>query len=142
MPNVTEIRRSDARGIQIRKSHPGLYYSITILAFAQIALALNYFFATRPTFTPYGIPIPLIGWIFLILGISKLFFLNVVRNLKVVRSNMVIGVAFLLFWGISNTQQSFQGKASFAFPIGLITVALLQAVWVVEPSINPVSRRE
>lgn len=134
-------RKNKARGIRIYKSHPGLYYSITILALVSTGLALNFFFYT-PTFNPYGIDKNVIGSIFLTLGILKLIFLNIFRNLKIVRLLMATAVGFIFFWGISNTQQAFQGRASFQLPIILIGLALLQAVWVIEPSINPLSRRK
>lgn len=133
-------RKTDARTVNMRKSHPELYYSITVLALISIGLALNFFFYT-PTFNPYGIDKTIIGSIFLTLGVLKLIFSNIFRNLKIVRILMASAVAFIFFWGVSNTQQAFRGKASFQLPIILIGIALLQAVWVIAPSINPVSRK-
>lgn len=123
----------------IFKTHPNLYISITIMAVMFIALAIN-FFSFKPTFSPYGLSNHLIGAVFLTLGIGKLVFLNLYRNLKLVRIIIAVGMAFLLFWGISNTQQAFAGKASFQLPILLVSLAALQFPLLVEPTVNPITK--
>lgn len=127
--------------VDIHKRHPNLYYLITVFCFMNIALGFNFFFTT-PTFTaPLGIPKTLIASIFMFVGISKLFFLNVSRNLKVLRALMAFCVGLLLFWGLANTQQFFAGKASLQLPLLYVALAFLQFPVLIEPAINPVTQK-
>lgn len=129
------------RKVDIRKSHPSLYYSIMIIAFMCIAQGFNFLLST-PTFKPYDISNDLIGSIFLVIGLSKIVFLNLYRNLFLVRLNTALGSGFLLFWGITNTQQGFMGKASFQLPIVFIGLALVNLRLLLEPSVNPVTMKK
>lgn len=124
--------------VSIRKTHPNLYLSLMIVAIMSIGLSLNFYFYT-PTFNPYGINKEVVGAIFLILGFSQLIFLNLYHNLKLVRLVLAISISFMLFWGVSNTQQAFAGKASFQLPVLYIGLALIQLPLLVEPSTNPMT---
>lgn len=124
--------------VSTRKTHPNLYISLTTIALTSIALALNFHFYT-PTFNPYGINKEIIGAIFFLLGFSQLIFLNLYHNLKFVRLILAMSISFMLFWGFSNTQQAFAGKASFQLPILLISLAILQIPLLLEPSTNPMT---
>lgn len=140
-PNKRAKRRvlsEITKHVSIRKTHPNLYISLMTIAVASIALGVNLHYFT-PTFRPYGISEELIGACFSVLGLSQLIFLNLYHNLKLVRLVLAMSISFMLFWGLSNTQQSFAGKASFQLPILLITLAALQIPLLVEPSTNPMT---
>lgn len=126
------------RGANIFVTHRSLYLQLMLVAVASVALGLNYFLTT-PTFKPYDIPSSTIGIVFLITGVGYIVFLNLFRNLKIVRIVMAISAGYYMFWGITNSQQFFLGKASLAFPVIFILVAGLQFVLMLEPSINPMT---
>lgn len=118
-------------GSNLRDSHARLYSSIMTLSVMSVALAVN-FWTSKPTFNPYGIPKNLIGVVFLLLGVNQLLFLNWFRDLRRVRYGLTASLSFMLFWGISNTQQSFAGNASFQLPIMYIALAVLHLPLLVE----------
>lgn len=124
--------------VSIRESHPNMYKLLMIIAFMFIALAINLYFS-KPTFRPYGLQKEVIATVYLFLGVGKIVFLNLYHNLKMVRLIMAIATAFMLFWGLSNTQQSLAGKASFQLPILFVTLALLNLALLLEPSSNPMT---
>lgn len=127
--------------LNIRKSHPTLYHSIMIIGLASVALGFNFWFS-NPTFNPYGIDKNLIGLIFFLLGTSKLVLLNVIRNLRAVRIQMAVSIGWVLFWGLSNTQQFFVGNASLQLPIMYMTLALLQIPLLIESHVNPMTEKK
>lgn len=114
----------------LRAARPGLYYTIMTLALASLALATN-FWTSNPTFNPYGISKNLIGIVFAALGASHLIFL-LRRDLGKLRFGLTTSLGFMLFWGISNTQQSFAGNASFQLPILYISLATIHMPLLVE----------
>lgn len=126
--------------INIRKTHPGLYHSLMTLGFMGVALAAN-FWGSNPTFNPYNINKNWIGLVFFLLGISQLFFLNVFRDLKMVRIVLAASISFMCFWGLSNTQQFFAGNASLQLPILYLAISVLQIPLLVEAPINPMMER-
>lgn len=126
--------------LNIRNSHPGLYHSIMTVSIASIALAAN-FWASNPTFNPYGIDKNLIGVVFAVLGVSQLVFLNLVRNLRMVRIGLAVSIGWMLFWGATNTQQFFAGNASLQLPILYVALAVLQIPLLIESPVNPMTRR-
>lgn len=119
------------RETNLREAHGRLYSSIMTLAVMSIALAVN-FWTSNPTFNPYGIPKDLIGVVFLLLGISHLVFLNWLRDQRKLRYGLTASLSFMLFWGISNTEQSFAGKASFQLPIMYVALAMLHLPLLVQ----------
>lgn len=134
-------RQSDARTVDIRRSHPNLYYAITILAVACIALGLN-FLLTTPTFSPLNIPKEVIGITFMVLGVSKMILLNFHRDLKLLRVVMAITFSFIMFWGLINSRQAFAGKSSFQLSIVYLTIAALEFPLLIEGSVNPYTERK
>lgn len=132
--------RRAIKRVDIRKRHPNLYYLITVFCFMNIALGFNFFFTT-PTFDPLHIPKWAIGTIFMAVGVSKLFFLNVSRNLKVLRALMAFCVALLFFWGLANTQQFFAGRSSLQLPLLYLALSFLQFPVLIEPAVNPVTEK-
>lgn len=127
--------------VNVRKTHPGLYHSITTLAVMNVALAVNFWFS-NPTFNPYGISKNIIGVVFCLLGVSQLIFLNVFRDLRMVRILLAASISFMFFWGLSNSQQFFNGKASLQLPILYLAISILQIPLLVEPPVNPMTQRE
>lgn len=126
--------------VNVRKSHPGLYHSLMTFSLTSVALAAN-FWTTHPAFSPYGINKIIIGLIFFALGISQLVFLNVFRDLRGVRIVLAASIAFMFFWGASNTQQFFTGNASLQLPILYLTLSILQVPLLIEPPVNPMTKR-
>lgn len=126
--------------VNIRNTHPGLYHSITTVALMGLALGVNFWFS-NPTFNPYDIPKNVIGFIFFALGVSQIVFLNVVRNLDMVRITLAVSIGWMTFWAIANTQQFFNGDASLQLPILYLTVALLQLPLLLEAPVNPMTQR-
>lgn len=133
------MRRHDR--VQIRNTHPGLYHSIMTLSVMSIALAVN-FWTSNPTFNPYGIPKNLVGVVFVLLGVSQFIFLNVFRDLRKVRLGLAVSLGFMLFWGLSNTQQFFAGNASLQLPILYVAIAVLHIPLLIESPVNPMTKRE
>lgn len=129
------------QGVDIRKTHPALYRTLMVVASMGIALSLN-FWLSHPTFNPYGISKNVIGVVFFLLGFSQLVFLNVVRDLRMVRLNVAVSIAWMMFWGLSNAQQFIAGKASLQLPILFITLSILQIPWSVEAPVNPMTERK
>lgn len=127
--------------VRIRLTHPGLYRSISTLSLMSVALAVN-FWTSNPTFNPYGLPKSLIGVVFFLLGVWQLFFLNVRHDLRQVRRGLAASLGFILFWGLSNAQQSLAGSASFQLPILYVALAILHLLLLIESPVNPMTRRE
>lgn len=140
-PVSQKTRRSDAKKVNLRLTHPGMYRGILLFSFFCIATSLNYFFS-RPTFNPYDIEKELIGLIYLSIGSTLLVLLNVFRNLKWLRIIIAVASGFLIFWAISNTQQSFAGKASFVLPILLLYIAFDLVKDLLEAPVNPMTRKD
>lgn len=125
--------------LNIRLSHPNLYYSVMVFACIYIALGLNFFFTT-PTFNPYQIPYPIVGAVFLALGISKIVFLNFIRNIKIVRVLMALSVGYSIWWGIGTSITYFQGRTSLQLFVLYAGMAALEIFWLVEPFVNPMTQ--
>lgn len=128
------------RAVNIRKAHPGLYRSIMIVAVMSVALAAN-FLLSKPTFNPYGWHKAYIGTIFAVLGASQFVFLNMFRDLRKVRFVLAVSIAWMFFWGGSNAQQFFNGKASLQLPIMYFAVCFLQIPLLIEAPVNPMTRK-
>lgn len=126
--------------VNLRITHPNLYYLVMAFGFTYIALGLNFFF-TMPTFNPYGIPYPIVGALFLTLGVAKLVFLNVVRRLTVVRLLMALEVALALWWGIGASITFFQGRTSLQLPILYAGLSFIEAFLLLEPFVNPLTKK-
>lgn len=127
--------------IKLRFSHLFLYRCIMTFAATSIGLGLNFLF-TNPTFNPYNIPKELVGIVFLVLGVSKVVFLNFIYSLRIVRFTMAAEVGFIVFWGIGTSITYFQGKTSLQlFVLYVILFALLEIWAMMEPVINPVTER-
>lgn len=127
--------------VRIRLTHPALYRSIMTLSVMSVALAFN-FWTSNPTFNPLGIPKNIVGGVFCVLGLSQLFFLNVIHDLRRVRQVLAASLIFMMFWGIINSLQSFAGKASFQLPILYVALAILHYPLLVEAPVNTMTQRE
>lgn len=127
--------------VEIRKSHPALYRTLMVLAFMGVALGFNFWFS-KPTFNPYNVPKDVIGIIFFMLGLTQVVFLNIVRDLRMVRLNLSISVSWTFFWGISNAQQFFAGNASLQLPILYVTLSIFQIPLLMEAVVNPMTEKK
>lgn len=126
------------RGVNIRLTHPALYRSIRNLALGCIALAIN-FWTSHPTFTPLSIPNVVTGTVFAVLGVTQLVYLCVVRDLRWVRRVFAAVIGVNLVWGLINTQQWINGRASLQLPIYILIVAAQARPWLVEAPVNPMT---
>lgn len=124
--------------VNIRLTHPNLYFSLVVFALINIGLGLNFLFA-NPTFNPYQIDKTVIGCIFLALGLLKVIFLQFSRNLKILRLVMAGEVVFMLFWGIGTTITFFRGQTSLQLFVLYAGLAALESFLLLEPIVNPVS---
>jgi len=135
---------SKQQRMNLRKSHPALWRSILVVSCMNIGLALNFWnfgFVPAPTFEPYSIPTQLVATIFFTIGVAQIFFLMVIRRLSMVRMVLSISTGWMMFWGISNTQQVFAGNASFQLPILYATISLLQVPLLIESPRNPFTEK-
>lgn len=132
---------SSAQQVNLRKSHPGLFRSILTVAYMGLGLGLNFWFTT-PTFNPYGVDKFIIGTIFALLGLSQILFLLIFRDLRKVRITLAVSISWMMFWGLSNSQQSFAGNASFQLPVLFITISILQIPLLIESPVNPITEKK
>jgi hypothetical protein len=129
------------RQLDLRHTHPALYHSIMILSIGSILLAVN-FWTSTPTFTPYGWDDNIIGAIFFVIGAVQIVFLNVWRDLRVIRLSLAVAVAWNAIWGGVNTQQFFNGKASLQLPILYLILAVVRIPLLAESPVNPMTEKE
>lgn len=122
--------------IDIRKTHPNLYWLVMTVAIMDVALGLN-FIILQPTFSIYAAPNVLWGMIFLGIGVSKLVSLNLYRRLRLVRASMAVAVAYMMFLGLGTTQPWLEGSGSLQLPILYMSMSALQIPLLLEPFINP-----
>lgn len=127
--------------IDLRKSHPMRYLMLMTLAVFKLEMAFN-FWTSSPAFDPLGIDKNLAGVVFLVLGVTQLVFLNVIRDLDLLRWSSTFCVAWLLIWAGVNTDQFFNGPASLQVPITFVTLAILQALLMIEFPINPMTEKK
>jgi hypothetical protein len=139
MSGETEVLA--VRKVNIRKSHPALYRALMTLGCMYIALALNFWFA-KPAFNPYDWPKEFIGAIFSLLGFSLIVFLNIFRELRIIRIVLAVSVSFMFFWGFSNAQQFFAGKASLQLPLLYVAVSIMQIPLLIESPVNPMTEKK
>lgn len=127
--------------VSLRSSHPNLFRSLLTIAITQVALGVN-FYVRAPTFNPYGISRFVVGAAFFVLGASQIVVLTVYRRLQLVRLLAAISVAVMVCWGIINTRQAFDGKASYQVPILMVGLGALQVPLLIEPRINPITAND
>jgi len=130
--------------VNLRKSHPFMFRSIIVIASMHVALGLNFWglgFLPRPTFEPYGIPTQIIATVFLLLGVTQIVFITVMRDLRIVRLILALSVGWMMFWGLSNTQQVLAGDASLQLPILYVTISILQVPLLIESPVNPFTEK-
>lgn len=124
-----------------RKAHPNLYRQVITCGLICVALGLNFLFL-KPTFNPLDVPKEIFGVIFLILGASNLFFLNVYKA-KILRLTMAITTGFLVFYGLILVVQFFQLKqTSLQLPITYLGLAGYALFSLLEPFSNPATSKE
>lgn len=136
-----EGRRQRHRRVNVRKTHPTLYHAIMTLSIASVALAVN-FWTTNPTFNPFGIPKNLVGCVFFLFGVTQIVFLNVFRDLRLVRISLACSIGWNFIWGLANTQQWFNGNASLQLPILYVALSIVRIPLILEPPVNPMTEKE
>lgn len=127
--------------LNLRKSHPGMFRSLTWFGIVQVAAGVNLWFSS-PTFNPHNISKYVIASVYFVLGVSLLFFLNLRRDLRKIRLIVAISIAWSFFWGIANTQQFLNGNASLQLPIWIIGMTIAQIPWLVESPVNPMTEQK
>lgn len=125
----------------VRKSHPNLYYSLMLYAIGSIALGINFWVFT-PTFLVYHLPNWLWGSVFLALGVGKLILLNFYRDPRLLRLFLAAAVGYFFFFSIGTIEPFTEGKGSLQLPILYVMFGLLQLPLLIEPWINPWTKRE
>lgn len=126
--------------INVRKTHPNLYWLLMVLAATGIALGLNFIFL-QPTFLIFDGPNVLWGVIFLVSSIARIIALNVYRRLRWVRATMAFSAAYIGFLAIGTAQPYVEGAGSLQLPIIYAGMALLQVPLLMEPFVNPVTAK-
>jgi len=126
--------------INVRLTHPNLYYLMMVFAIVSLLLGLN-FLILHPTFLIYGQSNWLWGSIFVVTGILKLFFLNFHRGLRTMRILMAFTVGYSLWLAGGTMQPFFEGQGSLQLPILYVALAAAQYPLILEPFVNPSTRR-
>lgn len=127
--------------VNLRNTHPTLYWNITLFAVFSVAAALSYWFGPAPTFNPYGIDRNLVAALFFVYGTWQLLFLNI-HYLLMVRIGLLFAFVLMGSWGVANTHQVFAGNASGFLPLLLGTCAGAHLKWLTESPVNPMTRRK
>lgn len=126
--------------INVRKTHPNLYWVLMFLAATGIALGLN-FILLQPTFLIWDAPNVLWGAIFLVVSFARLIALNIYRRLRWVRATMFFSAAYMGFLAIGTSQPFIEGSGSLQLPIIYAGMTLLQVPLLFEPFVNPVTAK-
>lgn len=125
-------------GARLRHTNPTLYRSLMISASIFVTLGVN-FLLTTPTFQQFDIPKNVIGAGFLTLGVVQLLLLTRLRYLGALRISVIVGMAYMIFWGVGTTETAFKGESSFQLCVLYFGLAALQAPLLLEPFFNPVT---
>lgn len=126
--------------IDIRKTHPNLYLMVMTLALTDVLLAAN-FYLLKPAFEVYHLSNWVWGAVFLALGISKFWFLNIHRSLRAVRMVMAFAFSFIIFFAVGTCEPWLDGAGSLQLPIMYLGMALIQVPMLLEPFIQPWTAR-
>lgn len=126
--------------VNIRKTHPNLYWLVMILALTGIALGLN-FIINQPTFPIYAAPNELWGVIFLVIGVGKLITLNFYRRLRLVRALMAFATIYMMFLAFGACQPFLEGAGSLQNPILYAGLSAVNFRLLLEPYLNPVTAK-
>lgn len=126
--------------INIRYTHPGMYWIMMALAVGEVAFGWN-FIRNDPTFAIYDGPNNLWGGIFVGLGLARLTALNVYRRLALVRASMVFSLFYMGFLAYGTTTPYREGTGSLQLPFFYALVAAIQIPLLFEPFVNPLTAR-
>lgn len=135
--------------INVRKTHPALYRLVMSTAVIHIALGLNFLVGQdvlgllpfQPTFFVWDMPNWVWAALFLAIGLGKVVFLNLYRNLWLTRATMGFSVAYLLFFAVGTMQPAVEGKGSLQLPILYVGLVAVLVPLLLEPFINPWTAR-
>lgn len=131
----------DGRTINVRLTHPNLYWMLMMSSSFLILLGLNFLFL-NPTFLIYGTSNYLWGSIFLALGLGKVFFLNIYRQLRCVRILMATVFSYIMLLAYGTCQPFVEGEGSLQLPILYAGWAIIHIALLLEPFINPWTARQ
>lgn len=132
---------NNADEINVRKTHPNLYWLLMFLAATSIALGLNFVFL-QPTFHIFDAPNVLWGTIFLLTGSARFIALNIYRRLRLVRATVAFSAVYMAFLAVGTGEPWLDGVGSLQLPILYAGLALLQVPLLMEPFVNPETRHQ
>lgn len=121
--------------IDIRKTHPNLYWMVMIVAVVCVLLAANFFWL-KPAFEVFHLSNYVWATAFLALGVAKILFLNVYINLHAVRMTMGFSVGYIFFFAVGTCEPWIDGEGSLQLPIIYLGMAAVQFVMLIEPFLN------
>lgn len=134
------MANSDLAEINVRRTHPNLYWLLMVLAGTGIGLGLNFIFL-QPTFLIWDAPNVLWGAIFLLSSANRIIALTS-RRLRWVRATMAFQCAYMAFLAIGTSQPYIEGQGSLQLPIIYAGMALLQVPLLMEPFVNPETAKQ
>lgn len=129
--------------VNIRKTHPNLFWLVMIQAVAGAALGLNFIGGTlsdgypSPTFPIFGAPNALWGVIFLALSAVRIMSLTIIRRMRLVRALIAFSTVYTMFLAFGTMQPWIEGKGSLQLPILYAAMSALQMPLLLEPFVNP-----
>lgn len=131
---------TNGNAANLRKTHPNLWRAVMAFAAVNALLGLN-FLILQPTFLIYNRSNYWWGAIFLTLAACKIVFLNLYRNLHLLRVTMACEVSFMMVIALGTTQPFFEGEGSLQLPILYLGMCVLEMPLLLEPFINPWTAR-
>lgn len=136
-------RRHNGRAdeINVRRTHPNLYWLLMVLSVTGIALGAN-FIILQPTFPIFATPNAVWGALFLVTSLARIIALNLYRHLRWVRATMAFSMAYMAFLAVGTAQPWAEGTGSLQLPIMYAGFALLQVPLMWEPFVNPETAKQ
>jgi uncharacterized membrane protein HdeD (DUF308 family) len=126
--------------INVRLTHPSLYRMMMASGALSILLGFNFVFL-HPAFLIYDQSNYLWGVIFLVLGASKILFLNVRRNLRLVRMSIAVSFVYVMCIAYGTCQPFIEDTGSLQLPLLYAGWAMFKGALLLEPFINPWTAR-
>lgn len=126
--------------INIRRTHPNLYWLVMTAAVTMLLLAANFYWL-NPTFEVYHLSNYVWATIFLALGTGEIVFLNIYRSLRWVRRTMACAFGFLMFFAFGTGEPWWDGQGSLQLTIVYAYMMATQVPLLFEPFIQPFTAR-
>lgn len=134
--------------INVRLTHPGLFFLMALSGVVFILQGLNFvaaaagFYIPEPTFLIFRQSNYLWGGIFLALGVSKLFFLSVHKNLLFLLVTQALALTYSLCLIVGTSQPFADKTGSLQLPIWIAGWSALLTFLLLEPFINRTTSRQ